>query len=324
MDLIASYQNMMGEILDDTPFSQHKPTDLYAPCDYILGIGGKRLRPVLTLLGTDVFGGNVELALRPALAIEYFHNFTLMHDDIMDEAPLRRGKKTVHLKYGTNTAILSGDVLLIQSYAQFAELPPKQYKEVIQLFTQTAIEICEGQQLDMNFETQEHVEFEDYIEMIRLKTSVLIGTALEIGAIIADAEEKDRKNLYNFGVNLGIAFQLKDDYLDVFGQKEFGKIHAGDIIENKKTALYIQALKVADEESKKELEDWYSSKTSNADEKIQAVESIFRKLKVDENVMELINDFTQKGLADLEAIQISDQKKNILKDFAISLIDRQI
>lgn len=323
MNLIAQYQELIGNLLDGAPFKSHQPTTLYAPCDYILGIGGKRLRPVLTLLGTHLFGGDESLAIQPALAIEYFHNFTLMHDDIMDEAPLRRGKPTVHLKYDTNTAILSGDALLIQSYAQFNALPAQQFKDIVQLFTKTAAEICEGQQLDMNFETQEKVHFEQYIEMIRLKTSVLIGAALEIGAIIAEANEVDRKNLYAFGVNLGIAFQLKDDYLDVFGQQDFGKIHAGDIIENKKTILYIQALEVAEGENLKELMFWYGTKTDNVD-KVYAVEKIFKNLKVDETVMDLINAYTEKGLAHLDLIQIPEEKKNILRDFAISLIDRQI
>lgn len=323
MSLIAKYQELIGNILDNAPFKTFAPNELYDPCDYILGIGGKRLRPVLVLLGSNLFDGDDEKALKPALAIEYFHNFTLMHDDIMDEAPLRRGHQTVHLKYDLSTGILSGDALLIQSYKMFEDLEANQFKAVTQLFSKTAAEICEGQQFDMNFESQTEVSYEQYINMIALKTSVLMGAALKIGAIIANANEEDAEHLYQYGKNLGIAFQLKDDYLDVFGQQDFGKVHAGDIIENKKTILYIKALELAKGEDLKELNFWYGMKTENID-KVYAVEKIFKRLKVDVEVMGLINQYTEKAMNNLDEIQISDDKKKILRDFASSLIDRQI
>lgn len=323
MGLITKYQSLLSETLDNSPFKNHSPKELYEPCNYILGIGGKRLRPVLALLGSYIFDGNEKDVLKPSLAIEYFHNFTLMHDDIMDEAPLRRGHQTVHLKYDTNTAILSGDALLIQSYRMFEDLEAETFKTVTQLFSKTAAEICEGQQLDMNFEKQTEVKYDEYIEMITLKTSVLVAAALKMGALIAGANEKDADLLYEYGKNLGIAYQLKDDYLDVFGEKDFGKIHAGDIIENKKTILYIKALEFAKGEDLKELNFWYGMRTENID-KVYAVENIFKKLEIDKKVMELIEEFTQIAMENLNQIDVSAEKKSILKDFAISLINRQI
>lgn len=323
MSLITKYQSLLSETLDNSPFRKLSPKELYEPCDYILGIGGKRLRPVLALLGSYIFDGNEDEVLKPSLAIEYFHNFTLMHDDIMDEAPLRRGHESVHKKYGTNTAILSGDALLIQSYRMFEDLEPNLFKSVTQLFSKTAAEICEGQQLDMNFERQIEVTYDEYIEMITLKTSVLVAAALKMGALIAGADEKNAAHLYEYGKNLGIAYQLKDDYLDVFGEQDFGKVHAGDIIENKKTILYIKALELAKGEDLKELNFWYGMRTENVD-KVYAVESIFKNSKVDKEVMQLIEEYTQLAMNNLNEIDVSDDKKSILKDFAISLINRQI
>ncbi|MDD3772606.1 MAG: polyprenyl synthetase family protein [Weeksellaceae bacterium] len=323
MDILEQYKQIVEKALQTHNFNHRTPKELYEPCDYILNLGGKHLRPLVTLLGNYVFDGNVEEAIKPALAIEYFHNFTLMHDDIMDEAPLRRSKQTVHLKYGINTGILSGDALLIESYKMFEDLSPDKYKAVVQLFTQTAAELCEGQQMDMNFENQKKVSYEDYIEMIRLKTSVLVGAAFQIGAIIAGASEKEQKKLYEFGLNLGIAFQLKDDYLDVFGEQGFGKIHAGDIYENKKTILYIQALETADENSLKELNHWYQLKTNDS-KKVDAVIEIFKKLKINESSMRLIEFFTEKAQKNLNEIEASDEKKNVLRNLAYSLINRQI
>src|SRR5690606_26720164 len=293
------------------------------PIYYILSIGGKRLRPVIVMLGSYVFDGNAENVVKPALAIEYFHNFSLMHDDIMDEAPLRRGKETVHLKYNINTGILSGDALLIQAYRMFEYLPAEKFKAVTLLFSKTAVELCEGQQYDMNFETQKEVSYEEYIQMITLKTGVMMGASLQIGAMIADASEEDCQHLYEFGKNLGIAFQLKDDYLDVFGQQDFGKIHAGDIIENKKTILYIKALEVAEEKEASELKFWYGMKTDNID-KVYAVEKIYRIAKVDFEVMSLIGDYTELAMSHLDKIQVADEKKLQLRELAASLIDRQV
>lgn len=321
--VIEEYQEIVGKALEEYTFKNLTPSELYDPCDYILSIGGKRLRPVIVMLGSYVFDGKVEDVIKPAMAIEYFHNFSLMHDDIMDVAPLRRGKETVHIKYDINTGILSGDGMLVKAYEMFEDLPADKYKAVTTLFTKTAIELCEGQQYDMNFETQKEVSYEEYIQMITLKTGVMMGASLKIGALIADASEEDYENLYQFGKNLGIAFQLKDDYLDVFGQQDFGKIHAGDIFENKKTILFIKALKLADPKSADELRFWYSMKTDNVD-KIYAVEKIFRKLKVDVEVMNLIGEYTDIAIGFLNKIQVAEEKKKQVKALASSLIDRQI
>lgn len=322
-NIIEDYQGIITKALEENSFRETEPKELYEPCDYILSIGGKRLRPIIVMLGSYVFDGNVEEVLKPALAIEYFHNFSLMHDDIMDAAPLRRGKETVHIKYDVNIGILSGDAMLVKSYQMFEDLPSEKFKLVTQLFSKTALELCEGQQYDMNFETQEVVTYDEYIKMISLKTGVMMGASLKIGAIIADADEIERDKLYEFGKNLGIAFQLKDDYLDVFGQQDFGKIHAGDVFENKKTILFIKALELGDEKEINELRFWYSMKTDNVD-KVYAVEKIFRKLKVDLDVMELISQFTNQALEYLNAINVSEEKKFQLRELAASLIERQV
>lgn len=321
--VIEDLQEIVAQELEQYSFDGSQPHQLYEPCDYILSIGGKRLRPVIVMLGSYIFDGNIKDVIKPALAIEYFHNFSLMHDDIMDAAPLRRGKETVHMKYDVNTGILSGDALLIKAYQMFEDLPAEKFKSVIQLFSKTAIELCEGQQLDMNFENQTDVTYEEYIQMITLKTGVMMGASLKIGALIADACEDDCHNLYEFGKNLGIAFQLKDDYLDVFGQQDFGKLHAGDVFENKKTILYIKALEVAGEEEREELNFWYGIKTDNVD-KIYAVEKLFRKVKVDYEVMKLIGEYTQIAMNYLQKINVDESKKAHLKELAASLIDRKI
>ena len=321
--VIEEYQEIVSKALEDYSFKDLKPKELYEPCDYILSIGGKRLRPVIVMLGSYVFDGKVENVIKPALGIEFFHNFSLMHDDIMDAAPLRRGKETVHIKYDTNIGILSGDGMLIKAYQMMEDLPAEKFKAVTQLFSKTAAELCEGQQYDMNFETQKEVSFEEYIRMITLKTGVMMGASLKIGALIADACDEDCENLYEFGKNLGIAFQLKDDYLDVFGQQDFGKIHAGDVFENKKTILFIKALELSAPKEADELKFWYSMKTDNVD-KVYAVEKIFRKLKVDAEVMALIAEYTEKSLSYLNQIEVSEEKKSQLKELASSLIERQV
>ena len=300
-----------------------EPKELYEPMDYILNIGGKRIRPVIVLLGADLFDGDLQKTLKPSLAVEFFHNFSLMHDDIMDDAPLRRGKTTVHEKYGVNTAILSGDALLIKSYEMFEDLEPELFKKVTKLFTKTAKELCEGQQWDINFETQTNVTYEDYIKMISYKTGVLVGASLEIGAIIAGASEEDAALIYQYGLNLGIAYQLKDDYLDVFGNLEhLGKKHAGDIYENKKTILYLSALDAADEKDRDELLFWYNMKTDNID-KVYAVEKIFRKLNVNKKLSTLIREYTNKAHQYLDKINVADDKKVYLRELSEVLIDRQ-
>lgn len=323
MNVIEQYQEIIGKALEQYAFTDLEPKELYEPCDYILSIGGKRLRPVIVMLGSYVFDGKIEDVIKPALGIEFFHNFSLMHDDIMDAAPLRRGKETVHIKYDTNTGILSGDGMLVKAYQMFEGLPAEKFKAVTTLFSKTAAELCEGQQYDMNFETQKEVTYEEYIKMITLKTGVMMGASLQIGAMIADAQQEDYLNLYEFGKNLGIAFQLKDDYLDVFGQQDFGKIHAGDVFENKKTILYIKALELSTPQEAEELKFWYSMKTDNVD-KVYAVEKIFRKLKTDFEVMTLISEYTEKSLSYLDRIHVSGEKKIQLRELAASLIERQI
>ena len=240
MDL-TTYRTTFLDFLESNSFDK-APVNLYSPVNYILSIGGKRMRPILTLMATDLFGGDSKDSLHAAMAVEVFHNFTLLHDDIMDDAPLRRGKQTVHEKWDVNTAILSGDVMMIKAYGFLMEYKGEVYRAVMEVFNQTAIEVCEGQQMDVDFETRSDVSLEEYVEMIKLKTSVLVACALKMGAVIAGASDKDADLIYDFGLNLGLAFQLQDDYLDAFGNPEtFGKQVGGDIIENKKTYLYIIA-----------------------------------------------------------------------------------
>jgi len=319
---LDKFHDLIAQGIQDNSLINN-PKELYEPMDYILNIGGKRIRPVIVLLGADLFDGDLQKTLKPSLAVEFFHNFSLMHDDIMDEAPLRRGKTTVHEKYGVNTAILSGDALLIKSYEMFEDLEPVLFKKVTKLFTKTAKELCEGQQWDINFETQTDVTYEDYIKMISYKTGVLVGASLEIGAMIANASEEDAELIYQYGLNLGIAYQLKDDYLDVFGNLEhLGKKHAGDIYENKKTILYLSALEAADEKDRDELMFWYNMKTDNVD-KVYAVEKIFRKLNVNKKLSTLIREYTNKAHQYLDKINVPDEKKVYLRELSEVLIDRQ-
>ncbi|MGV4529558.1 polyprenyl synthetase family protein [Ornithobacterium rhinotracheale] len=321
MTKIAQYQELIQQALTQNSLIK-QPEALYEPMEYILQLGGKRLRPILCLMGCELFGGDINEALKPSLAMEYFHNFTLMHDDIMDDAPIRRGKATVHEKYDINTALLSGDALMIKSYQLFNELKPEVFKKVVTHFSQMAIELCEGQQYDMNFENQKEVSFAEYEKMITGKTGVLTACALKVGAMIAGASEEDANHLYDFGKYLGIAFQLKDDLLDVFGDKDaFGKKHAGDIFENKKTILYIKALEKADERQRDELEYWYEIKTENID-KIYAVEKIFKVLNIDVEVGDMINEYTRKAIDSLNAIQGNVNSKEDLAQFAQKLIGR--
>ncbi len=322
MYALDKFHELIHQGIEDNPLIK-SPNELYEPIDYILQIGGKRIRPVIVLLGTDLFDGDVKQAVKPSLAIEYFHNFSLMHDDIMDDAPLRRGKQTVHEKYNVNTAILSGDALLIKAYEALEDLEPALFKTVTKLFTKTALELCEGQQMDINFETQDDVTYDDYIQMISMKTGVLVAASLKIGALIAGASEKDADMIYNYGLNLGIAYQLKDDYLDVFGNLEhLGKKHAGDIFENKKTILYLSALEAANDKERKELLFWYGLKTDNVD-KVYAIEKLFRKLNVHRTLATLIREYTNKAQAILNDIDVAEEKKGYLKELSEILIDRQ-
>lgn len=323
MDFLKKYQDIISQNIKKYQF-QESPSELYQPINYIIANGGKRFRPILTLIANDAFGGEIQNAIKPALAIEFFHNFTLIHDDIMDNAPLRRNQPTIHTLHGTNVGILSGDALLIKSYQFFEDLPPDLFKKCIQLFSETGIKICEGQQIDINFEKQEQVNFEDYIQMITYKTGVLSATALKIGALIANASEKNCEAIYQFGKHLGIAFQMMDDYLDIFAnQTEFGKRLAGDIYENKKTILYLFAIKNANKEQKKELLNWYSQ-TEEIPEKIEKVIQIFLNTNADKNTIELIKKHNELAQEYLNQTSLNDKAKTIFLDLAHYLLKRTI
>lgn len=301
-----------------------QPGELYEPIRYTVELGGKRIRPILTLMSCELFGGKKEEALSQAIAIEFFHNFTLIHDDIMDNAPIRRGKETVFKKWNPNIAILSGDTLfaLAYQYAQQARIDI--LADTLAVFSKTAIEVCEGQQFDLNYENSNDVSVEEYIEMIRLKTAVLFGASLKIGALVGGASKEDADALYDFGINIGLGFQLKDDLLDTFGnEKVFGKKTGGDIISNKKTYLYLQALEVAGERSKAELIELYNSNDVSYEDKIKRVKEIFAQIKVDQAANELIDAYYLEGMKRLDGINIDETKKEILRDVAHRMIDRE-
>lgn len=322
MEFLDQYQSIVSKAIDKYLFKD-KPTELYEPMNYIISHGGKRLRPIMVLMGCELFGGDLQKAIKPALAIEYFHNFTLIHDDIMDEAPLRRNVPTIHTLHGMNTAILSGDGLLLKAYKFFEDLEPELFKACVRVFTHTGLLLCEGQQYDINFETQENVTYEDYIRMITYKTGVLSASSFEIGAMIAGADFKEAKAIFNFGKHIGIAFQIMDDYLDVFGNMEqFGKKHAGDIYENKKTILYLLAREHATEEERKELDFWYTKKTNNID-KVYGVEKIFRRTKVDEKTLRLVQKHNEIGQEYLKKINVPEEKKKPFVELANYLLRRE-
>lgn len=320
--------NQLREIiqngLDDLQYPDF-PTGLYDPIRYMISLGGKRMRPVLVLMGCDLFEGDINSALSPALAIEVFHNFTLMHDDIMDNAPLRRAKTTVHEKWNSNIAILSGDTMFVQSCRLMMQAPDQVVKKVMDIFTQTAIEVCEGQQIDMDFEKQNSVSIDEYINMIRLKTAVLLGGSLKIGALIADADETNAQHLYDFGVNLGIAFQLQDDILDVYGDADtFGKQVGGDIISNKKTFLLLTALSLANADDKAELYKWINQSDFNPTEKVTAIKLLFEKFNVRTLAEEKMQSLYKDAMNHLDAIPLNDDRKIPLKQLAEELMVRVV
>ena len=321
MRTIGEYQNIIFEEIEKFQ-KGNKDFSLYEPVNYILDIGGKRLRPVLTLLATDLFAGSVVDSIKPALGIEVFHNFTLLHDDIMDNAPLRRGMAAVHEKWNVNAAILSGDVMFVQAFTLVTSCKNEFLRDVLDLFNITAIEVCEGQQHDMDFESRNDVSIDEYIEMIRLKTSVLVACALKLGAVLASASKEDAENLYDFGLNLGIAFQIKDDILDVFGDAALvGKKVGGDILANKKTYLLLKALEDANESQNITLKSWLSKE--GGEDKVEAVTEIFEALSVKEKADEVMDRYYQKSLEALDAIQIDAVKKKYLYDFAGGLMNRK-
>ena len=302
-----------------------EPAELYDPLDYIMALGGKRLRPCMTLMAANLWLYNWQKAIKPALAVEVFHNFTLMHDDIMDQAPLRRGNPTVHEKWDINTAILSGDVMLVAAYDLLSYVEDRHFKNVVKRFNKTAAEVCEGQQLDMVFSKKAKVTKAEYINMIRLKTSVLLGFALELGAIVADADEESTNLLNKIGVNLGIGFQLKDDLLDVYGDPEkFGKQIGGDIIENKKTWLMIDALeKVKGTEDEKPLAKILVNKKIKPEEKITKVMEIFERYEVKAAVEKTIEAYFSEAFNALKLLKVQEDKKLIIKKFVEELMNRE-
>lgn len=307
--------------------SKNQPLELYVPISYILQLGGKKLRPLLVLMACELVDGKKEEAIHAALAIEVFHNFTLMHDDIMDNAPIRRGKATVHEQWNNNIAILSGDAMLVKAYQELFKLNPTIQQKVLEIFSKTALEVCEGQQLDMNFETLHNVSIPMYINMIGLKTAVLLGASLQIGALVGGANYEDAQALYDFGKNIGIAFQLQDDILDVYGNEEnFGKKKGGDIIANKKTYLILKTLEIADRYSKEELLTWLGHPTKKEDEteKVTAVTKILDFYSIRELAKKEMDFYYQKGLSSIENLPCSQQKKQTLLDFASQLMVREI
>ena len=324
MQNIEAYQNLFTDYLNNTVVNK-EPNNLYEPVDYILNLGGKRLRPVLTLMASEVFGAEAKIALDAALAIEVFHNFTLVHDDIMDDAPIRRGKETVHEKWDLNTGILSGDAMLIMAYQFFENYESKVFKALIALFSKTALEVCEGQQYDIDFETRNDVTIPEYLKMIEYKTAVLVGAAMQMGAIIADTDHKNQQAIYDFGRYLGIAFQLQDDYLDAFGNPEtFGKQVGGDIIENKKTYLYLKTLELGDQNQQSALVDAMNNSDIKDDEKVTRVKSLFIDSGASDATQKAVKNYTDKAFEVLGTLSITDDKKQVLRLFGEQLMNRRV
>jgi len=320
---ISQLQDLINKQIAEKQYPV-QPNELYEPISYIMSLGGKRMRPVLLLKACELFDDHILKALDPAVAIELFHNFTLMHDDIMDNAPLRRGKQTVHSKWNENVAILSGDVMLVKAYELMMRVDDGILRQVMQIFNETATGVCEGQQTDMNFESMMDVGVADYIEMIRLKTAVFLGGSLKIGALIGGAGQEDASALYAFGENLGIAFQLQDDILDVYGDPEkFGKLVGGDIIANKKTFLLIKAFELAENIDEEELNYWISAENPEPATKVKAVTEIYNRLGIRQLAEEEMNEFAEKALSALERIDADGDKKNALRVFAEELLVRE-
>ncbi|MEK6780921.1 MAG: polyprenyl synthetase family protein [Bacteroidota bacterium] len=320
--MIKNYLTLIEAEIKKRKFGS-EPKSLYGPIRYIMGLGGKRLRPLLTMFAYSLYKNDVEKIVSYAMAVEAFHNFTLLHDDIMDRAPLRRGKATVHEKWNVNTAILSGDVMLVSVYDLFISLEEKKLKAVLELFNICAAEVCEGQQWDMEFEKKAKVTEALYINMIRLKTAVLLGFSLELGALLADAPEAERKALKEFGVNIGIGFQLKDDLLDVYAdKKKFGKQVGGDIISNKKTFLLIKAFEKAKRKDQQELAKWISAKRFNKKQKVKAITCIYNSLNIPLLTENKILAYFVKGFDLLDKVKPTKQKDQLIA-FTRDLIMRQ-
>jgi geranylgeranyl diphosphate synthase type II len=324
MHSIQQYQEFVLEYLK----AQHcdkEPKNLYEPIHYILDLGGKRMRPVLTLMSAEIFDSEYSKALPAALAVEVFHNFSLVHDDIMDDAPLRRGNVTVHEKWDINTGILSGDAMLILAYQYFEHYEPIIFRELAKLFSKTALEVCEGQQWDVDFETRSDVTIPEYLKMIEYKTAVLVAAAMKMGAIVAQTSIENGELIYDFGLNLGLAFQLQDDYLDAFGDPAtFGKQVGGDIIENKKTYLYLKAIEFASSEERKQLLQLFSVSLEDNLSKIEAVKTLFNTTGASKATQQAIQDYTLEAFATLDKMNISSDKKAMLKTFGENLMNRNV
>jgi geranylgeranyl diphosphate synthase type II len=324
MRSIYQYQEFVSVYLQEQNEAK-EPKNLYDPIHYILGLGGKRMRPVLTLMSAEIFECSYEKALPAALAIEVFHNFSLIHDDIMDDAPLRRGHQTVHEKWDVNTGILSGDAMLILAYQYFEHYEPIVFRDLAKLFSKTALEVCEGQQWDVDFETRNDVTIAAYLKMIEYKTAVLVAAAMKMGAIIAKTTIENADLIYEFGLNLGLAFQLQDDYLDAFGDpKTFGKQVGGDIIENKKTYLYLKALEFANVEEASILKQFFLAQPEDVTEKIESVKTIFQTSGAADATKLAIQEFTFKAFDTLEKLSISEDKKEVLRAFGENLMGRKV
>ncbi len=323
MHSISQYQDFFIHYLENQSIDK-EPKNLYEPVRYILGLGGKRMRPILTLMSAEVFNTYYQKALPAAMAVEVFHNFSLVHDDIMDDAPLRRGNITVHEKWNINTGILSGDAMLILAYQYFEQYEPIIFKDLAKLFSKTALEVCEGQQWDVDFETRTDVTIAEYLKMIEYKTAVLVAAAMKMGAIVAQTTEENADLIYEFGLNLGLAFQLQDDFLDAFGNPEtFGKQVGGDIIENKKTYLYLKAMAFANTEDKAQLTHLFAQQLNDSTAKIEQVKAIFIRSGADKITQEAIEEHTLKAFETLNKMNIENDKKEILRSFGENLMKRK-
>lgn len=322
MQGIEDVRKLVEQEISSLNFSR-EPKDLYDPISYTLNNKGKRIRPVLALLACKMFSENIDNAVKPAIGLEVFHNFTLLHDDIMDNAPVRRGKPTVHVKWNANTAILSGDTMMVEAYKLVCEAPDYCLREVLQIFSDLSIGVCEGQMYDMDFENRSQVTVDDYLKMIELKTSVLIAGALKMGAVIGKANKQDAENIYRFGINLGLAFQLLDDWLDVYSDpKVFGKKTGGDIVANKKTFMLISALEKAKDQDLETLKSWLAKSECNEQDKIAGIEKVYSNLNIGNLTMDKAQDYSAKAFEYLNKIQVSDEKKLALKELGERLLKR--
>lgn len=314
---------IVNEYLNNLPYNR-KPSSLYEPIKYVLDLGGKRIRPILMMLSYNLYKENPKTILSSACALETYHNYTLLHDDLMDEAPLRRGQQTVHTKWNNNQAILSGDSMLVLAYERLAQVDTKHLQAVLNLFTETALQIGEGQQYDMEFEHRNDVTVDEYIEMIRLKTSVLLACATKMGALLADASAEDAENLYKFGEQIGLAFQLQDDYLDVYGDsKVFGKKIGGDITSNKKTYMLITAFNRANDKQRAELEEWINKTAFDTEEKISAVTRLYNEIGVDKLAKEKMDYYYEQGKQYLQAVKLPEEQKKELLAYVADMMSRQ-